>query len=244
MPAKPAVIPLIVRPGDLIKTKQDGLAVLTPLQSASVSLTIRTEADYQVADAMLAKVRTARKTWGDRMERIIRPMRTALDEVYGLNRDVDRPLEAVETTIKQKMKVFKLEEQRVIQETAIAQQAEADRLRREAEEKEALAAKAKTAQMRGKLAAQQERLQERIIEVESQPIQAPVQANSSTTRPAKIIRVKDLLAFCGAIADGAIPHDIIEVKQGMLNKQYKDNPEEVAQWPGVTIEDDIQILGR
>lgn len=240
----PAKVTVIGKAPDLEKTKQEGLTISMGLQGAATTLKINTATDYETADAILGRVRVARKTWGERMERIIRPMRTALDEVYGLNREVDKPLAAVEETIKGKMKAFKLEEQRQIQAAQREQQEEADRLRREQEEKARLAETARTAQLRGKMAAQAERLTEKVAEVEARETPAPVLVNSSSTRNKKIAKVTDVLAFCGGVSDGTIPHDVVAILAGPMAKHLKDSPEDVAQWPGVEVVDDIQIVGR
>lgn len=235
---------LVMAKIDPAKTKTEGLQVVQGLQKAVYELEVQTEEQYQVADALLARVRSARKTWGDRMERIIRPMRTALDEVYSLNRDVDKPLGQQEDFIKSRMKAFKLEELRQLNAAKQAQQAEDDRLAREAWEKEQAALAAKTPQMRGKLEAQAEKLTEQRAEVLAQEMAAPVAASNSSSRSKKLVRVTDLLAFCGGIGDGTIPHDVVAVLAGPLAKHLKESPDDVASWPGVEIVDDIQIVGR
>lgn len=244
MPVKTPAPVVLAKMGDLSKTKQEGLAVVSPLQVQVDTLEVLTAEDYALADTLLARVRTARKTWNERMERIIRPIRTGLDELYSLNREVDKPLMRLEESVKGQMKEFKLIEQR---EIAAAEQKKfeaVEKLRREAEEKQRQAEAARTPQVRGRLMVSSERLQQAAVVVEQQETQAPVQAVSSSSRKLKVVKVKDILAFCGAIADGAIPHDMIIVHPGPLAKAYKENPEEVAQWPGIEIVDDVQIVGR
>lgn len=226
------------------KIQQEGLQLLTPIQAEVVALHVRTAEDYLAADGVLHRIRVARKTWGDRMEKIIRPIRTGLDEVYKLNRDVDRPMEVLESRVKDAMKMFKLAEQRALQAAEDARRAEEDRLRREAEEKRQAAEHATTAQMRDKLTAQAQRAEAQSETAAQEELPEAVHGMSSTTRPLKKVRVTDLTAFLQGIIDGYIPDDYVAIIQSKLNTALREDPEGMKAWPGVEVYDDVQIVGR
>lgn len=219
--------------------KEEGLKLITPLQSDVEALTVKTAEDYEEADHLLHRINTVRKTWVERTEKIIRPIRQGLDELYALNREVTKPLDVLEAAVKGHMKAFKLEEQRLIQAAAN----EARRLEEEAQAQLRKAELAATPQLKGRLQTQAARTLQQAIQVE-QHAPMPVMAATSTTRPVKVPGVSNLSKFLKGIADGYIPADCIEIKQGKLNTYYKDDPEGFEAWPGVTVTSDVQIVGR
>jgi hypothetical protein len=234
--AAPSVLPARIDPQ---AEKQEALKLAQPLVDAVQVLSVTTEEEYQEADGILARVRSARKVWGDRLEKIIRPIRTGLDELYTLNREGDRPFQVLEDSIKAKMKDFKVAELRRIQAAA----AEEDRLKREAEEKARAAEAAKTPQMRGRLESQAAQLEQKAAAVAwSAP--TPVAAVSSVTRQTKGWRIKDEDAFYKGLAEGYIPRDVMDIKVGTMNRHLRDDPEGMEAWPGVEVFDDVQIVGR
>lgn len=242
-----------VSPKVILADKKEGLAQIEPLQLAMAKIqTITTPAQYQAADAVLGKVITARKWWKAKMygdktaPGPIPAIKSGLDMLYALNREVDNPLDAMETGLKARMKAFKqleLDQQRA----ADAEKAEREQEAIEELERAAAAeAKAKTPTQKAAAAEAVEEAEAAYIETQTTQF-VPVQGSSSSTRIPKKPIIKttaDLMAFCLGIAEGDIPSELIEVKQGMLNKLYKDDPETVAAFPGVTIIDDIQIVGR
>lgn len=235
MPAKQsaAVAPKV----DPQAMKQEALILIQPFANAVDAMTIETEEEYHAADALKLRIRNARKTWGARLERIIRPSRQVLDELYELNRDGDRPLGALEDKVTDAMKAFKLRELQAAREV----EKERERLKAEADAKLRAAEAARTPQMKGKLQTQAARVQQ-----QAETIQAPqpVFAEHSSVRPVKKVRVVNIIHFCQGIVDGYVPTDCIEVLQGKLNQALKDDPEGMAAWPGVEVYDDVQIVGR
>lgn len=242
-----------VSPKVILADKKEGLAQIEPLQLALAKIkTITTPAQYQAADEVLGKVITARKWWklkmyGDKTSPgPIPSIKSGLDMLYALNREVDSPLDAMETGLKARMRAFKqleLDQLRVAEAERLAAEAEAEEALLEASRREELA---RTPAAKAKAAEAMEEAE--VAYVETQTSRAvPVQASNSSTRIPKkpvIQTTADLMAFCLGIAEGDIPSELVEVKQGMLNKLYKDDPETVAAFPGVTIIDDIQIVGR
>jgi uncharacterized membrane protein YqiK len=235
---------------NLDEARKEGQALMQAIHPEVQELTVRTDDDYLVADAILGRIKKARKTWTDRMEKVIRPIRQGLDELYALNRDVDKPLADLEEGVKGKMKAFKLEEARLLREADERKRQEEDRLRREAEEAQRKAEAAKTPQLRGRLEAQATRLVAQAEVVSQQDTPEPIRGTSSTTRPQKRVRIKDLVHFLQGIVDGYVPEDcvnnprVLDAMQPTLNNYFKDDPVGMEAWPGVEVYDDVQIVGR
>lgn len=227
-----------------LPSKEESLAVISPLQADVSTLVVTDEESYQKADYLLSRIGQARKTWGERMEKIIRPIRQGLDEIYALNREVDKPLESLDKAVRKEMTAFKTEERRLIREADEAKAREEQRLRDEAEIKERAAQTAATPQLRGRLSAQAARLTEQAETVAQQETPAPVQAARSSERVPEKVRVNDLGLFLQGILDGTIAPEAITVDQVWLNKQFRNEPTVVAAWPGVEKYEDIQIVRR
>lgn len=234
MPAKQTAVAPRVDPQAM---KQEALTIIQPYADAVDTLTIESEDEYHAADLLKAKIRSARKMWTARIEKIIRPIRQGLDELYELSRDGDRPLGVLEDKVTDAMKVYKVKEL----QAARAVERERERLQAEADAKLKAAETAKTPQMRGRLQTAAARVQQ-----QAQTIQAPapVFAEHSSVRPVKKVRIISHGAFLKGIVDGYVPADCIDVLQGKLNAYLKDDPEGMAAWPGVEVYDDVQIVGR
>jgi hypothetical protein len=242
----------IVSPKAILADRTEGLARLAPVQSDVQQLpkVLTTKDEYDAADAVLGAVKKARKWWKERMYGTkatpgpIPSIKSGLDMLYALNNEVDDPLEEMEKTIKAKMVDYNVRDRRKLME----QEAELLRQRQEAERAlEAAAAKeaaAKTPLQKAKAAAEVETAEAKYVETLDSPLEQLGQADNSSVRVPKKPTVSDVLAFCRGIADGEIPVECIELKQGYLNKLYRDDAETVTAFPGVTIIDDIQIIGR
>lgn len=223
--------------------KQAGTALLLPLQGTVQTLLVRTEDEYQGADQVLGRIRQARKTWADKMEPIIRPIRQGLDNLYALNREVDKPLELMEGKVKGAMQEFKRLELAAIREQQRLREAETARLQAEAEAKIRAAETARTPQMQGKLQAQAARASEQAEMVAQMAAPAPVRAVSSSTRTVTRYRV-NMAQLIKGIVDGYVPPQAVELSTRYLDQQLKDDPEGLKAWPGVDVYEDVQIVGR
>lgn len=239
----------IVKPPPVVAQAQREMALVIPaLTSEVVAITINTEDDYLQADVVLAKVRTAKKTWVDRLEAIIRPARQSLDLLYDLNRDGVKPLEKLEGQLKTAMADYKTQERRQLEAAQRAKEEEDQRIADALQATQEAEAKARTAPMRAKLAAAREALENQQQAAAEEPVSAPVQANHSTTRAVKRIRPTDMGKILMAIIAGKVPYDVVQVNQVVLNSYLKITPEAkylpVTEWPGVEVYDDTQIVGR
>lgn len=240
--------PAVPTPPAALKAHQEMARAFPQLRDEVVSVQVTDEDSYLHADVVLAKVRSTRKAWNERMEAIIRPIRTGLDHIYALNRDVDRPMELLETQVKKAMGDYKTQETRRLLDEQRAKDAEDQRIAEELARVQEAEAKARTAPMRAKLAAAREALENQQQIVAEEPVATPVQANHSTTRAVKKIRVTDLGKLLLAIVAKKVPMDVILVNQVMLNSYLKLGPDNrslpVSEWPGVETYDDTQIVGR
>lgn len=242
-----------VSQGSIEAARQEIDGMVGPLDSPIQALTLldvphlsiaECQHHYLQADQMLGQVQRVKRAWADRMERIIRPIRKGLDEIYSLNRDGAKPLDERETYIKTVMKSLKLRENRLIAEAEAIKREEEDRLRREAEEKARKAQTAQTPQMAGRLAAQATRLEQQAETVAAIDTPLAVRGMASSSAAIKVARVVDLPSFLLGVAEGTIPESVLEIKPGVIQRLYTQDPRTVAGWPGLVIEDDIAIRGR
>lgn len=244
-PAKAMIPDVLPAKQNLVAYKKEGQSLIHPIQAELDNLEVVDAESYAETDALLGRIQGARRKWSDRIEKIIRPIRDGLNELYALNREVDRPLEALEKGVKEKMRLFKVEEQRQLQAAQQERDAEAERIRRQAEEAAAKEANARTNAMRNRLAAKREELEQAAAEVEAQELPEAVRGQASSTRPVKKWKVTNLPKFLHAITDGkGIPIEMIILNVPTINKYFKEHPEQVAEWPGIEVFDDVQIIGR
>lgn len=244
---------------ELTKTRQQILAMVPPLRSEVDLLTVKTEEDYQTASALLTRILASKRWWlqGDPagkwkgIDAIIKPFREGLDGLYELKNDGLKPHEVMEADVKSKMKDYKLAETKRLADEKEARDAEARRIQQEIDAKQARIDAAKTPKMREKLIGQQmemQQAQKTVVSTRS----APVKAAGSAARTVKKPVIKDFLPFVmGIIAlqDGrddeeGVPLDLLQVNPVRLAQLWKENPDLVAQLPGVEIENDVVIAGR
>ena len=197
-------------PTTLVKTRVDGIKLLTPLQAALEQLVVSDEDSYLEADFELAKIRAAVATWDQRINPIITPLKRVLDEAKSamagakaLDDEVRKPLLALEAGTKQKMKDYKLLEASRAAEAKAASDRAAAELRQRALAATTAAAVAKTPQAKARLQQQSATLQAEAASVVEQTVidNTPVRGAASTTRTVKKLRLVNLLAFLGAVQD-------------------------------------------
>jgi hypothetical protein len=245
MPSTP-VSPLNppVTPTTLARVRKETLALATPLRSAVDDLEVTTEEEYQIADGYLSRIADAQRAVKAKIDPITKPveqsiklLKQSIDAAKKLEKEALAPLQALEAGVKSKMRDFKIEETRRLRES------EAERLRIENEIAEQLRREeqARTAPMRARAAQKREELEQQYVEQETP---TKVMAASSSARVSRKPAILSLKAFLKGIADGFVPEECIEVKPGVLQRYYKDDPEGVESWPGVQIVDDVVIAKR
>lgn len=248
-PAKDvAVLPAGRAQTELTVARVQVEATLSTIQKEVAELKVFDAQSYLYADNLLGRIRANRSVWGKVWARIqeksIRPIREGLEELYALNRDVDVPQEKMEDIVKARMKFYKQEELKQINAEKLRKQLESQRLLDEAQAKQVAAARAQTPQMRGRLQAQAERATEQAVAVVEREVAEPVTGESSSTRPKKAWRIKNMREFCAAIGDGTLPEDCVTTLNPIMNQYFKHDPEGMQVWPGVEVYDDVQIVGR
>lgn len=230
------------------ETKAKVLAVLPTLTQEVNELKVTDDKSYQYADALLGRIIASKKVWAPvwerLMEKTVQPIRSGLENLYAMNREIEKPHDALETKVKDIMKEFKTEEARQIAEANRKRDEEAARLQREADEKLRQAQQARTPQLKGRLEASAQRITEAATAVVEREAPQRVMGKASSTRTKKIPSVPDRKPFLRGILSGAIPDDCWVIDAKRLVEYYKEEPDVVKEWPGVVIIDDITIVGR
>ena len=256
---------------ELIKAEAD--QTISPIVAAARGIVIADDKGYNLADAFLAKIRTARKSdVFARLRRIIDPIRAGLDELYAVERGIKEPLDEAEKQVKAKMRQWQLAEQERVRKEEEAQRRKQEELDRQERirqrEQERLACEKREAEERAqqartraaRLAAQQQadelqRQQDEAAEAQRKadalvaavvvaPIAQPVKAASSIVRKTSKVRVTDIVKLAEAIGAGLVPDTVIQVDSVHLNMLFKNNREWVSEWPGVEVYEDVEIAGR
>lgn len=215
-----------------------------PVIARAASLTVESAQDYAVADSFLTKLVDARKRIKTRLAKIIDPIKEALKEAQSLLKEADTPLEQSELLVRQRMRDFKLEE---AQQARLEEQKRLDAaadLQRQADAKALAESKATTQQMKDKLAAQRADLEAQATVTAAAPAPTLAKAVGSTTRTIKVPVVKDMKVVLAAIVAGKIPLEVAEINFGVIRAHYRSLPSWVAKWPGIEMQDDIQIVKK
>ncbi len=231
--------------------KTEGLALVAPLSDRVTALAVTSPESYEDASRLLADVRSARAKWDAKVTPGIDKIREGLDVFYALRRDVDRPLEAMETGIKEEMRGYDLRQLAAKRE---AEQAVAQ-AKRVAEAALAKELAAKTAQMRQKLAAARELAETKAADI-AEAMPTLTKASASTRRVVKKWRVVDFPAFLAACAGFSAsdmsslgegrqpPPGMLVVDVSAINLIFKQQPDVVAAWPGIEIWEDVVVGGK
>jgi hypothetical protein len=192
---------------------------------------ITSEEQYLEADNILGQIQSFKKWWEPIIQKPIKYIRAGLEALYELNREVTRPIEAVEKAIKDGMRNYKLEEARIKRE--VEQELERKRLELEARVTKKLpdAIKVKVQQQIEEV----QMAQQQIEEIEG------VSGFSSHTRLRKIWEIVDMYALIKAVARGEVPQDVLTFNKSTINAYWKQDPDTVSNWPGVISKDDITV---
>lgn len=222
---------------DLVKARQEGIALIGPLESAAARTTVENEDDYENADALLTRIAKTEKQWLERIDPPINHIRQGLDMLYGLKNDVAKPLAALKVRIKGMMKDYKIEEQRRIQIAETARIAEIRRLEAEASAKNTAGANAKSQLYKNKLQQQQ---------LEAAGHLRGIKVSGSLTRTTKKWRITDLSALMAHVLEGDNIDlmALVQVCEVQMNAYFKlQAPGAGKPWlPGVEVYEDIDIV--
>lgn len=233
---------------------RQGLALANPLIQELGRLHVTTAEEYLVADQLLGKVRNARKQWGTIWQqfytRVVQPQKAALDNMYAINREIEKPLEDGEKKLKTAMADYKTEERRLLEEANRKRDEEANRTEQLIAETQAKLATAKGSVKRV-LNNNLERLENRQQAI-MEDVPLPVLASNSSERTIKVLKVNNLLRLAQFLASDEIdPQDlaaqaVLEAVELAIQRAGRTQAEKerLSQWPGVSLVDQAQIVGR
>lgn len=235
----------------VVKDRREGLALITTLAPEVELLGTVTDAgELAVADELFGRIQKARKVWRLKMYGTkdkpgpIPAIRSGLDQLYELNREVDQPLEKLETAVETAMKgyhLLKLREAQAEAQAKAEREAETQRILDELErKKQAL----RTPQAQAKVEAQILEVTAELDEIQQEEAPAPVESEHSTGRAKKVPVVLSVSDVCEGVVNGMIPEDVVTVNMVKLRAYYRDDPAAVALFPGIELQDDITIVGR
>lgn len=219
-----------------INTDEAGLASAADIQNANSLLEAASQlviSDGDAADEaglFVKNCMAAKKALEERRKAITKPLDESKKSVMDLFREPIRVIEEAREQVKGKISAYVREQERIAAEER--RKAE-EKARREAEKAAQKAAKYEE-EGREDLA---EKWREREAEAEVAPISAP--AAKTTVEGVKMrtfysAEVTDTKAFLAAVAAGAVPITLVEIKQGALNKFVGQFKGDIA-IPGVTV---------
>lgn len=251
-PAKSITRPITPAiPATSVSEAQQGankaIALLPTYQAKVEELVVQSDDDYALADALLGQVNDLRKGWAGIWKRIqektIKPIRSGLEELYALDRGVDKPLEALATGIRAKMTGYQREKLRIQQAKEREEQERREQLQREAEEKRKKAEAAATPQLRSRFANQAAQLEVEVGRIDVfEPVQLATGTSSAPRREKKV--AIDLANLLVGIIEGSVPEAAVVVQEQWILRQWKQDPDAVEKWPGVSIVEDINVVSR
>lgn len=231
-------------PPSLVRAHAEGLQLVTPLRQAVEHITVTSDEGYHAADALLARIHDALRTWDTRMEALLAPLRDAKQKADALKRDVRQPLELAEQRVRQAMQAYKQAETARLEQAARDHERQSAAVTRQLDDLATREVQARTAKLRERLAAQREALEATVDT--APPAPAAVTAAHSTTRTLTRWRVtvsmEDLI---GLIAQGRLPAErILTLNEAAITRTFRENPAIVAAWPGFEVYDEVIIVGR
>jgi len=197
---------------------------------------------YATMDKFLGVIGEARKTWKEKVEEILKPMRAAKKAVHDLDNSIDGPREKLELVIKARMADW--------QRKLLAERDEEERIKREEQEKieaqarevEQKAQAARSPHMQTRLLAQLAELKDLAQAVQQVEPETKLQRGSSshtkTPMKWKLVNMKLLVQ---AVALGDIPLEVLTTNDPAINKYFKNDQDEVRDWPGIEVYKDVVI---
>jgi hypothetical protein len=237
----------IVQESALVQHRAQGLSLINPLKIRVEAIEIKDADDYALADETLTAIMLAQKAWEGRLDPIISPIRSGLDLLYDLKRDILKPLQSLEKIVKGRMVEWKSIEKAKVQQ-ALQEKEEAERvLQKELADKEIAEAKARTKPMLDRILEQKSRLQQALVDKQNEIIE-PIKVAGSSARSRKVWKTKDKLAFVKyLVKDRPDLLSLIQIDSVQMNALFKLQRDELelGEWmPGIEIEEDINIAGK
>lgn len=217
---------------------------MRPVAEQVNSLTIRDAAGMVLADQLLSKCSAAEKAIEERIDKILKPLNSAVTEIRKFKRELLRPIEQAEMAVREKMSEYREREKAAVAEAEDQRRHEEEAIRQQQATIQKKVDEAKTLATRRLLENRLLQSQAKLAEIQAQPEPAPVVLAGSTSRTDKKVTVTDMLAFLIGIGAGKIPLELVSINQVALNRAYKEDPVKVMRWPGVQIEEETVIVRR
>ncbi len=240
-------------PPAVAKEKTTALSQLGPLERRYAAIKVTDEKSCQQMDSLLGDVVQARKGWGSIWARIheksIKPIMDGVNALHEVNRAIDGPLGKLEDAGKKAIKTFRVSEQARI--TRAREEEEA--LNRKSEELQSKAEAARTLLQRGKILAQKEIIDTQAVRAFEAATPVQTENTGNRTKPAWRLVGSEVesgenppsfLVVLEAIINGDIPQGAVILDTRYINEVFKHRPEQLAEWPGFEIFDDIQIVRK
>lgn len=226
---------------ELVTIKEESAPVIRMARE----LHIISPATFAHADSVLDQIVDRRKFWKLRVDKILGPLKEALDQTKGLFKEADGPLDQAEIIVRSKMRDYKLEESRLAREEEDKRYVAQQKLEAEADAKRLAESKAKTEAMRKRLADQRQELEAKAAQTAAVPMSMPVQVANSTTRT-DYKPVASWPEVLKGLADGSVPLEAVSLFLNVLyiKRMHKAYPGTVATWSGITMVEDVQIVKR
>lgn len=232
---------------DLLKAREEGLTLLTPLQKAVASITVCDDATYIQADEVLNRISRAEKDWDSKITPGIDHIRKGLDLLYDLRSSVADPLKRAKIALKDKMRDYKQIELNRIRAEEEAKQKEIQRLEAEAREKEKLLNSAKSQPLKTKLIQQRAKAEQDVADLRATKAPVALKGKASQTRTRKVWRLDDLALLMMYIIENGDEDltSLVEVNQVQMNSYMSIKDPKVGPWlPGVSVVEELDIVSR
>lgn len=232
---------------DLLKAREEGLTLLTPLQKAVATITVCDDDTYMQADEILNRISRAEKDWDSKITPGIEHIRKGLDLLYDLRSSVAKPLADAKISLKGKMREFKQIELNRIRQEEEAKAKEIQRLEAEAKEKEKLLNSAKTQPLKTKLIQQRAAAEQEAADLRATKAPTALKGKSSQTRTTKRWKLNDIALLLVHIIENGEEDltSLIEINTVQMNSYMSLKEPKVGPWlPGVSIVEELDIVGR
>lgn len=191
------------------------------------------------ASLLLDKIKPFRKRWQQYWDDVKKPAWAAYQAIQSKFNEGDKPLEAAEIAVKQEIRRWEAEQERVRQE--LQRKAEADAREREEEERLQAATLAEEA------GATEDEVQE-VLNAPTMSVAPPVEptyqkAVGVSSRENWKAKVTDMKKLCAAIAKGQAPVTYVLANESALNARAKAD-KQTLNIPGVVAYNESVISGR
>ena len=236
-PADLEILPIpAINKTAIAKARAQAITVTQEVTVLARDLQITTGEDYHKADEILHSIKVAGKRAEEPFDEVIEQVRPGMDKLYAIRRAVLNPLLDLEMAVKEKMRVWQVEER--------ARIAKEERERKEREERAKREEEARRPRVEMPQPPIQLNIPPEIVPAPFTPPPQPIRAASSTARPVRKWRVTDFALLLQAVQLGMVPVEALQVNERYFNDQMRNDQAVIDTWPGAETFEDVQIIGR